>query len=247
MTLGRTRTRWRRPRPSRPGVRGPSRKPAWPGPTFSWRGGFTVASERNLSERLLHLRDSAFAELGDDPPTHRIIDVADRPDPEIARRIEGTFDVPSFLTGDGGPGERFAIGPDGLPVADGTITAGFTCLVPRSLDPGPTEIGIEPGRPLALRTRPPRQQGRGGGRQRAGHGRRARHRLLCHRLDRHGRRGRGQRARDPPGPLRVPVARRPGPTGRAQHAVPRSPDDPPRRAHVRGSVPTGWSTGRRHR
>ncbi len=69
---------------------------------------FTVASERNLSERALHVRDDAFASLGDDdladlvvegrPPSWRVTSVLDRPDADTARRIEGTIAVPNYLT-----------------------------------------------------------------------------------------------------------------------------------------------------
>ena len=41
---------------------------------------------------------------------------------------------------------QFANGTYGLPVATGTITADFTCIVPRSLDRGAQDIGIAPGR-----------------------------------------------------------------------------------------------------
>ena len=64
---------------------------------------FTVASERNLSERLLHIRDDAFADLGAGRP--RVHRGRRRPvDPgggRASRYIHGTFQVPLYLTGDG--------------------------------------------------------------------------------------------------------------------------------------------------
>ncbi len=69
---------------------------------------FTVASERNLTERALHIRDEAFAALGDDdlgdlqvegrPPAWTITSVVDRPDEDTMRRVEGTISVPNYLT-----------------------------------------------------------------------------------------------------------------------------------------------------
>lgn len=92
---------------------------------------FTVASERSLSERLLHIRDDAFAALGDGVPAYTIgsqqVDGA-------ARIVTGTFEVPRYLTGDGGPGNGFNDDgtPDGLPERNGTQTANFICVVPRA-------------------------------------------------------------------------------------------------------------------
>ncbi|MGH2735148.1 MAG: hypothetical protein ACRDKZ_06195 [Actinomycetota bacterium] len=114
---------------------------------------FTVASERNLTERMLHIRDDAFADLGDAAPEFEVTGVTEptpEEDPKIARIVEGTFVVPNYLSTPGGlPGSRFnyvrAAHPprsltlggsdDGLPArfaGDGTVEAGFTCIVPRS-------------------------------------------------------------------------------------------------------------------
>ncbi|HEX5615155.1 MAG TPA: hypothetical protein VFZ83_08365 [Acidimicrobiia bacterium] len=101
---------------------------------------FTIASERNLSERLLHIRDDAFAALGDGAPTFRVEQVEDAPEEELARRIRGTFDVPLYLTDDGVPGSRFVTGADGLPERaspDAVLLASFVCTVPRAALAGP--------------------------------------------------------------------------------------------------------------
>ncbi len=119
---------------------------------------FTVASERNLSERALHIRDDAFASLGDTnladlrvqgaAPAFEITSVEDfqRADPNAAgydedtrRRVRGLVRVPNYL-GDnpagvaGGPGSRFNdADADGLPdrnVDDPEIAAVFVCDLP---------------------------------------------------------------------------------------------------------------------
>jgi hypothetical protein len=96
---------------------------------------FTVASERNLSERLLHLRDDAFAQLGAAAPAFSVTSIEEptvEADPDIARRVEGTIEVPLYLTGDGAAGQGFNWGPDGLPVRNGAYTAHWSCRVPRT-------------------------------------------------------------------------------------------------------------------
>ena len=69
---------------------------------------FTVASERSLTERVLHLRDDAFARLGDTDLADRVVQgrspaftvtrVEDFPDGPTLRRVEGTITVPNYLT-----------------------------------------------------------------------------------------------------------------------------------------------------
>lgn len=59
---------------------------------------FTVISKRNMSERLLHMRDDAFAQLGSAAPNFEItnVDVRDA-DPEILWRVDGRVEVPNYL------------------------------------------------------------------------------------------------------------------------------------------------------
>ena len=108
---------------------------------------FTVASERNLSERMLHIRDDAFASLGGAAPEFSVTSVQNEPDYRIYRRVTGTFQVPLYLTGTGAPGARMSYapdaGPDALPVRNGSITARFVCNIPRSA----TEHGADPVSP----------------------------------------------------------------------------------------------------
>ncbi len=92
---------------------------------------FTVASERNLSERMLHIRDDALERLGDTAAAFTVAQVEIDPEEEIARRITGTFQVPKYLTGAGEPGSRFT-NLSGLPEADGEYVANFICNVPHA-------------------------------------------------------------------------------------------------------------------
>ena len=92
---------------------------------------FTVASERSLSERLLHIRDDAFDTLGDQAPAFQVTAVEEEPEEErLARIVDGTFQVPLYLAGTGEPGSRYNAGPDGLPAVNGEYTADFRCIVP---------------------------------------------------------------------------------------------------------------------
>ena len=93
---------------------------------------FTVASERSLSERVLHIRDDAFASLQGGVPAFTVDTVERDVDSHTLRRVTGTFQVPNYLTGTGEPGSRYNYGPDGLPARNGTFTARFLCLIPRS-------------------------------------------------------------------------------------------------------------------
>ncbi|MDG2307495.1 MAG: hypothetical protein P8R42_23155 [Candidatus Binatia bacterium] len=107
---------------------------------------FTVASERNLSERLLHMRDDAFARLADAAPAFAVTEVEVDLDDNVARRITGTFEVPLYMTEGGIPGARLAYGDDGLPAHTGTYTAAFRCIVPGVALAGPDGTAV-PARP----------------------------------------------------------------------------------------------------
>ena len=89
---------------------------------------FTVASRENNTARMLSMRDTA---LDDMPGTYAFTDVQTDIDPHVARRIEGTVDVPLFLD-DPVPGGTLVLGNDGLPVQSGTAPYPFVMLVPTS-------------------------------------------------------------------------------------------------------------------
>jgi hypothetical protein len=91
---------------------------------------FTVASTENTTGRVLAVRDAALDELDGAAPDFTVTNVVENPDTGILRRIEGTFEVPLYLTGDGSPGQGFNTGADGLPVRNGTYQARFGCQIP---------------------------------------------------------------------------------------------------------------------
>ena len=96
---------------------------------------FTVASDRNLTERLVAMRDDALERIGGGAPSFEVAEVVTDPaelDPGIARVVRGSMAVPSYLTGDGSPGSRLNVSADGLPAHAGyDYRAQFSCQVPQ--------------------------------------------------------------------------------------------------------------------
>src|SRR3954469_19267226 len=121
---------------------------------------FTVASERNLSERMLHIRDAAFSALGDvrlddgkvagtaprylvnpdlpdgrQPDVDGIQDFTPEQDKYIARRVQGRVLVPCYLSTPGCvEGGSFVYGAGGLPqqLPGNMAAANFICNIPRA-------------------------------------------------------------------------------------------------------------------
>jgi hypothetical protein len=56
--------------------------------------------------------------------------------------VEGTYEVPLYLTGTGEPGSRLNLGPDDLPERNGTYTAPFVCTVPASAASAPARASL---------------------------------------------------------------------------------------------------------
>jgi hypothetical protein len=111
---------------------------------------FTVASDRNIADRLLRMRDDAFAQLGDrnlsnrkvegDSPAFTVDEVTNltpAQNADIVRNVTGTVTVPCYLAPDCGPGGRFQLDPRALPTRHGTWSANLRCIVPRSAVAGP--------------------------------------------------------------------------------------------------------------
>lgn len=95
---------------------------------------FTVASADSLAGNVLSMREDAFGRLNGGAPQFEV--TATRTDdlqPGIAKVVEGTFEVPLYLTERGAPGGVLDIDPsDDRPQASGTYTAQFVCSVPEA-------------------------------------------------------------------------------------------------------------------
>ena len=102
---------------------------------------FTVASTKNETARMLAIRDAGLANKAPTADAFKVTSTKDNPDNDglVAREVFGTFSVPNFLTGDGGPGSGFnyaatgtagSANPDRLPVQNGMLQASFVCIVP---------------------------------------------------------------------------------------------------------------------
>lgn len=101
---------------------------------------FTVASARSLSGRLRHMWEETRADVGEGAPPFRIDTVNDA---GAARVVQGSFEMPRYLQGDGGPGTVLNndLHPDGLPTRLGTMRSAFTCTVPTgATSDDPSEI-----------------------------------------------------------------------------------------------------------
>jgi hypothetical protein len=118
---------------------------------------FTVASQRNLSERALFMRDDAFSQLGDtnlanmqvegNAPTFTVNSVTNytpAEDDRIARRVEGTVVVPCYLNAPGcPPSSTMTYAPGSnvpLRTPGNTHAANFICLIPRVAADGPEVV-----------------------------------------------------------------------------------------------------------
>jgi hypothetical protein len=119
-------------------------------PTLYAAWDFTVAGECSLSQRALHLRDTAFAQLGDTNLADGVVQgnapaATVEPMPlegddakyqgRFAQVLRGTVDVPCFLTNGCAPGSRFDLDANGLPRQTGTYKARFICVVPDTATP----------------------------------------------------------------------------------------------------------------
>ena len=94
---------------------------------------FTTASVANTTDVILHMRDEMLAGLGTTAPEFEITSVTDNPEPGLARLVEGTYSVPNWMTGDGGPGTALNRGADGLPEINGVVQAPFACEIADSV------------------------------------------------------------------------------------------------------------------
>lgn len=105
--------------------------------TMAWD--FTIISTENLTGPLIHMRDDAFGQLGEDAPPFTI--TSSEFDAENSRTVvEGTYDVPMYLEADGASGTGLNLVDDSdLPSLNGTFSARFRCQVTdasSAADPG---------------------------------------------------------------------------------------------------------------
>ena len=103
---------------------------------------FTVASGNAIAGRMLAIRDDAFAWLGSRAPVFTVTSIEENPAPEFRRRVRGTFEIPLYLTGNGEPGQRFALDPSGHPQRrPNPFVATFTCNLPQNPG-GPARMSL---------------------------------------------------------------------------------------------------------
>ncbi len=93
---------------------------------------FTVAGADTLAGRVLSMREDAFGRLAGTSPAYTITGVQrDGLQKGVNKVVRGTFEVPLYLDRGGAPGARMVYSPlNGDPLAVGTYTASFTCVVP---------------------------------------------------------------------------------------------------------------------
>jgi hypothetical protein len=101
---------------------------------------FTVASADSITGPLRSMWQETAAELGDGAPPFT---VGSAQVVGGARIVEGSFEMPRYLTGDGGPGTVFDNDgdPDGIPERNGSMAAPFTCVLPvEPVEPSPVVL-----------------------------------------------------------------------------------------------------------
>ena len=112
---------------------------------------FTVGSAQSITGRMLHIRNDAFAQLGDTnladgkvqgaAPTYKITKVTDNPSPQILRQIDGYVTVPCYLDVNHclAAHAQFVLDSNGMPLqlragtpAANKLQAKFECRIPAS-------------------------------------------------------------------------------------------------------------------
>lgn len=96
-------------------------------PTSQWS--FTIASEQSLAGRLLYERAIAYEQIGESVPSFKVDSVTEG----SVRTVEGTFDIPNFLSNDGSPGGHLLFDEAGNPMINEEFpkySAAFRCVVP---------------------------------------------------------------------------------------------------------------------
>jgi hypothetical protein len=105
---------------------------------------FVTASTESLTGRALAVRDQGLSANGPGAPPFTVSSVEDGYSDRIFRRVRGTFTVPLF-TRDPSPPTTLNLDAGGVPRQNGTTTAPFTVVIPRSAVEGSSP---QPGRPV---------------------------------------------------------------------------------------------------
>lgn len=105
---------------------------------------FVTASTASLTSRALSIRDQGLAANGSGAPPFQVTSVEDNYSDRIFRRVRGTFTVPLFMKS-ATPPTRMNLDANGVPQQNGTTTAPFTIVIPRSAVGGSAP---QPGRPI---------------------------------------------------------------------------------------------------
>ena len=104
---------------------------------------FTIASTQSLTGRMIAMRDDAFRDLGDAAPTFTVDTVTENPNPFVRRRIEGTFQMPLYLSAGGRTGGRLVLDENGRPTRQpGTFTAQYLCNLPPAAESTPARMSL---------------------------------------------------------------------------------------------------------
>jgi hypothetical protein len=104
---------------------------------------FTVASTASLTGRLVAIRDDAFGVLGASAPAFTVDKITENPNQFVARRVEGTFQMPLYLTNGGAPGGRLVLDANGVPQRQpGTFTADYTSNLPNASKTKPARMSL---------------------------------------------------------------------------------------------------------
>jgi hypothetical protein len=95
---------------------------------------FRTGSLEQMTQNLLAMRDATLAEVGATGIGYAIDSVEESPQPEIFKRLRGSYKVPSFLTNDDRsvPETRLVLGPDGKPARQRLADASFELVIPAS-------------------------------------------------------------------------------------------------------------------
>lgn len=101
---------------------------------------FTTGTRENRTADMVRVRELVMAACEAAPPVATVVAVEADVDGRIARRIQGTIEVPLFVES-AAPGAALHRGTDGEVAQNGTVEVPFLLLVPRSVDEGGEHAG----------------------------------------------------------------------------------------------------------